>query len=203
MTPPTTKPDGRTKPRPGVDHQRAHIAQTAVALFAEHGTASVSIAKICRAADVSKPTFYRCFTDKDALVAHVYDETIQQPVAAHMVRLLSPADGDTARTRQSLALLAEGVFEQADAARLLFRESADTASPAHRIVSDAYDEACDAVERFYGKHGLTPPTRTTMRATMAACQWILHDAITRGLTPTAREDAVEAMWQISERVFRR
>lgn len=61
--------DGRTKKRPGQEEQAAIITRAAVDLFSKHGTKPVSIAQICTHADVSRPTFYRCFKDKDELIA--------------------------------------------------------------------------------------------------------------------------------------
>ena len=49
--------DGRAKPRPGVDEQRRIIVENAIRLFAASNARSVSILDICRAADISRPTF--------------------------------------------------------------------------------------------------------------------------------------------------
>ncbi len=68
--------DGRSKKRPGVEEQSAIVTKAAVTLFAENGVRGVSIAQICAQAEVSRPTFYRCFEDKDALVSRIYEESV-------------------------------------------------------------------------------------------------------------------------------
>ena len=53
---------------------RQTIADTACRLFHAHGFAAVSVDKICREAAVSRPTFYKYYADKAALVQAVVIE---------------------------------------------------------------------------------------------------------------------------------
>ena len=48
------------------------LADTARALFHEHGFAAVTVDKICRAAAVSRPTFYKYYADKNELIRRVF-----------------------------------------------------------------------------------------------------------------------------------
>jgi AcrR family transcriptional regulator len=44
---------------------KARVAEVAIALFAEHGYAAVSVAEICAAADVAQRSFFRYFAAKE------------------------------------------------------------------------------------------------------------------------------------------
>lgn len=199
---PTTK-DGRSKKRPGLTAQREAVVAAAVALFAEQGVEAVSISRICTAADVSRPTFYRCFPDKDALLRHIYTVAVDDHTRLNLAAVL---DGDAPRgpaaIRAALDDMVDRIFERPLLAAFIFVESADVRAPAHAIVREAHEEAARRIEQSISAGGARPPTRTTLLATMAACQWIAHDAIRRGLTPEVRADARAAMWALVAAVFR-
>ncbi len=193
--------DGRSKSRPGVDEQRRLIQKGAAELFAERGSRSVSIAQICDHVGVSRPTFYRCFADKDALVEQLYRDAVRGPVELNMLSLLREG-GDVEGTRAGLEKLADEIFANATDAELVFVESGDPTSPAYQIVQRAFDGAAREIEAWYVRRDLCAPSRPLLKATMVAAQWIVHDAITRGLTPKARREAKTALWELVSRVFR-
>ena len=72
--------DGRSKKRPGLEEQRRRILSAAVDLFRQQGSRGISISQLCTAADVSRPTFYKCFEDKEDLIYELYGEAVHQPV---------------------------------------------------------------------------------------------------------------------------
>jgi len=88
--------DGRTKKRPGQEEQAAIITRAAVDLFSKHGTKLVSIAQICTHADVSRPTFHRCFKDKDELIASIYLYSVN----AHVEEILRHMQGQGRKDSQ-------------------------------------------------------------------------------------------------------
>ncbi|MCB9585104.1 MAG: TetR/AcrR family transcriptional regulator [Polyangiaceae bacterium] len=192
--------DGRSKSRPGVDEQRRLILEGAAELFAVSGSRGVSIAQICEHVEVSRPTFYRCFADKEALVEQLYQQAVRGPVELNMLSLLRR--GQMGGTREGLEKLADEIFANAKLAQLVFVESADPSSPAYAIVQRSFDDAAKEVEAWYCERGLTAPSRTLLKATMVAAQWIVHDAITRGLSPKNKRDAKAALWELTSRVFR-
>ena len=135
--------DGRRKKRPGVEEQTEIITQAAIALFVEHGTRSTSIAQICAKADVSKPTFYRCFKDKEALVSRLYDASVN----AHVGSLLKATLPNNQQKDQPIDVaiqdalndLLDAIFQQAPLAQLLIREYGDPHSPAAHIIDSAFE----------------------------------------------------------------
>lgn len=195
---PERKPDGRSKKRPGVDAQRRLIAEAAVDLFVAQGTAAVSISQICASADVSRPTFYRCFADKPALVAHIYELAVHDAVVMNLAAVLPEGRVDV---RAELDAMIDRILEQPAMAAFVFVESADRTSPAHTIVRERFAATATQLEAWYRERGRTPPPRMTLEATMAACQWIVHETIRHGASPARRTEAKQAMWELVQGVF--
>lgn len=200
QTPRRKRRDGRSKKRPGREAQRQFIVDAAVRLFAEQGTGTVSIQDICAAADVSRPTFYRCFDNKDALVAYLYQVAVRDPMRLNLAAVLDQA-ADADAVQRALHTMVDRIFAHPELAAFLFVESADQSSAAHAIVNEAFDEATDRLHLWYRDRGATPPSRTAIRGAMAACQWIAHDAIRRGLDDDVRDDAKAAMWELMHALF--
>jgi len=176
-----------------VEQQRETIRQAAVAQFAQKGTRGVSIAQICAAARVSRPTFYRCYTDKDALVADIYAEAVATPSTDFQLRA---SLDDHAALREQLDALFERIFEHADIAQVIFVEAGDPGSPAAKIIEEGFARSARTLARDLKKGGKTPPSTTYLKAVMAAVQWLVHDAIRKGLTARSRTEAKEAAYRL-------
>ncbi|GEM_PF-2521477 len=186
--------DGRSKPRPGIEAQREVILETAVALFIEQGAQAVSIAQICQRAHISRPTFYRCFEDKDALVDSLYQQSIFVPVQQILLARLPEMGNDPDGLRATLDAMLDAIFDQARFAELVFAESNNPDSPAHRIVNEAFEQTADVVDAWLRQRGHGKLPRPFLKSVMAACQWLVHDAIRAGLSPRQREVAKESTW---------
>lgn len=72
--------DKLKKARPGIAAQSQKIVDSSMALYAAHGVDGVSVEDICKAAGVSRHTFYRCFKDKEVLLLEIYSVGITQYV---------------------------------------------------------------------------------------------------------------------------
>ncbi len=191
--------DGRSKPRPGVDAQRDIIVDAALVLFAERGT-GVSIGDICVAAKVSRPTFYRCFADRDALVQQLYDEAFAGPLQLNLAAVLT--ESPTAEgVRAELDAMVERVAERPDVAAFVLAESADVRSPAWAVVRASWDAAADRIAAWYDAHGVAAPSRPALLGIMAACQYVLHEAVRVGAEPAVLTAAKQAMWELVRPVF--
>ena len=193
--------DGRSKKRPGLEEQTTIITQAAVELFIVQGSRSVSIAQICTHANVSRPTFYRCFKDKEELIFKLYQHSVNDHVESILLKA-SPdnvVDGDW--LQRALDQLLDAIFENSQLARLVFMESNDPHSPASAIVEAAFDHAADVMVRTIGKESEDAPSRTVLKALMAAYQWIVHDAIKKGLTNNAIKEAKRATWELTKRAM--
>lgn len=53
------------------------LVETAKTLFYRHGVKRVTVEEICEKANVSKVTFYKYFSNKDAIVRHIRDELME------------------------------------------------------------------------------------------------------------------------------
>jgi AcrR family transcriptional regulator len=185
--------DGRKKKRPGVEEQRQIILRGAVTLFAQSGVRSVSIAQICAYAQVSRPTFYRCFEDKDALVALIYENAVNEHVEGF---LLTTHPQGANPLKANLNTLLESIFQNSELAQLVFIESSDPQSPAARIIDNAFEHAADVMTgNWSGKSG-GKPSRVYLKSVMAAVQWIVQDAIRKDLTEDAKAEANHAAYTL-------
>jgi AcrR family transcriptional regulator len=85
---PTDEPEGRYRPLPTGTHgmdpeavkrdQRERLQQAMIELIAQKGYPAVRIVDLARLAHVSQPTFYRLYTDKEALFTCAYEEVAQR-----------------------------------------------------------------------------------------------------------------------------
>ena len=159
-------------------------------LFSENGVRGVSIAQICAQAEVSRPTFYRCFDDKDALVSRIYEESVNVYVENF---LASSHLQDEKQLKTRLDELLESIFQHFELAQLVFLESSDPGSPAARIIDNAFEHAADVMT---GSSDRSKHSRIVLKSIMAAVQWIVQDAIRKGLTPAAKKDAKSAAYTL-------
>lgn len=196
-TRPAVKPDGRSKKRPGVQEQAATITSAAIELFIEQGTRNTSIAQICARADVSKPTFYRCFTDKEELVTRLYHFSIHEHVESLMATTFDATDGGRKKLDVALDTLMDAIFERAQLAQLLFREYSDPASPAAAIIDETFERIARKMERSFKQQNQRVPSRTFLKAMMSAFQWLVFDAIKGGLTTKAIKQAKHAAHELT------
>jgi TetR/AcrR family transcriptional regulator len=196
--PPRAAGDGRSKKRPGLEEQRRRILGAAVDLFRQQGSRGISISQLCAAADVSRPTFYKCFKDKEDLIYGLYAEAVHQPVDDIMLAGLASHSLDEDWIKHSLERLFDAIFDHASVAELVFMESSDPSSPAYTIVNNAFEKAADEMERIAVENGRRKPSRVYLKAIMAACQYIVHDAIRKGLDETSRSEAKAAAWKLSQ-----
>lgn len=193
--------DGRSKPRPGIAEQQQTIINAAVDLFIEYGSRAVSISQICQQAEVSRPTFYRCFPDKEALIAEIYQESVNTPVEIILIQGLSEKR-DKHWMSNALDEMLESIFAKARYAQLVYMESNDPNSPAFAIVNEGYDKAAKVLSAWMKEHGHSTVSTIYLKSLMSAYQWIIYDAIRKGLTPKNKQQAKEAVAQLTQANFR-
>ena len=190
----SSKQDGRRKPRPGVEAQREAIREAAAELFLEQGSQAVSISQICQRTHISRPTFYRCFEDKDALVNSLYQQSIFSPIQDILLSRLPQQGSDPTWLRETLDATLDAIFDQARFAELVFAESNNPGSPAHRIVNQAFDQTAEIVAMWLQHSGHPVLPKAFLKSVMAACQWLVHNAMRSGLSDASRTEAKEATW---------
>ncbi|MGW2377846.1 MULTISPECIES: TetR/AcrR family transcriptional regulator [Kitasatospora] len=116
---PSTPPARRRAPAMEPEQRRAMIVAAALPLVVEYG-ASVTTAKIARAAGIGEGTIFRVFADKDALlaaclaeavrpddaVAHLASIELDQPLAARLTEAADVLSGHLARVGAVIGALA-------------------------------------------------------------------------------------------------
>ena len=83
----------------------------------------------------------------------------------------------------------------------MFIESNDPGSPAHTIVDGAFSSFAETMDRSNRRRGGRVPAPVFLKALMAACQWIVHDATRKGLHETTRKEAKAAAWELVRRAL--
>lgn len=77
-----------------MSQKRDQLIQTGESLFVKHGMRRVTVEEICRQADVSKPTFYKYFENKEALARRIdelwIEEALQQIDAIQVAEVPFP-----------------------------------------------------------------------------------------------------------------
>jgi len=171
---------GRARKRPGVEQQREVIMAAAVDLFAARGTRAVPVADICKAAGVSRDTYYRCFADKSALVDQLY----QSAVNDHIESVLHAASLDydnPAWLHEVFDNTIDAILERHQVARFLFIEAADPRSPASEVIDRTYDRVARRMQNWCKAHYGKRPQRELFKSLLVATQWLVHNAINAGL----------------------
>lgn len=190
--------DGRKNKRPGTEEQRKKICEVGLDLLHQHGSRAVTISQICTEAGISRPTFYRCFSDIGALISELYRSSVNSHTESLILGRIVRDGWHTPDMGAAIELLADSIFEQSAVADLVFREANDPNSPACAIVNEAFDQILDVLESQLSNDPDQRPSRRYLKSILAASQWIVHDAIREGLTPMVKADAKRALWQLVE-----
>ncbi len=138
---------------------RERILQAAEALFIERGYAAVSINEITQRVEITKPTLYHYFGDKDNLYATVMEELLEK-IGDHIQEALAQDLPLPAR----LNLLAHGYHETCRMClTYLLKDSIDNLGTRH----------CEAVRQALNRHILGP--LESFYASAMAAGTVRHD----------------------------
>lgn len=187
---------GTGKSRPGVEEQRRLIAHAAVTLFGSQSSSVTSVSDICKAAGVSRDTFYRCFADKEALISELYQSSVNE----HVLAVLNPAlmnFGDEDWVEKVSEETVDAILAQSAVAQFLYLESADPKSYAHQLVNEAYDNAALRMQQWASQEFDHAPAIEYFKSLLFATQWLVHNAILSGQT----EDQVRIAKQSIKQIF--
>ncbi len=195
-----TAPDGRGKKRPGVEEQRKIIVDAAIDLFISDGSRAVSILQICTDADVSRPTFYRCFSDKEELIRYLYQSAVNEHVERILTSLQTGGRGK-GWTREATDRTIDAILERHKLAEFVFVESSDPTSPAFKIVDDAFDQAAGVIQSWAKESLGNTPSTTLIKSVLVAAQWLVHDAIRADMKTESIAEAKAACDQLFRGLF--
>ena len=193
--------EAQRKTRPGVAQQRRSILEAAVGLFASAGTATVSVSAICKAAGVSRDTFYRCFDDKEALIDLLYQNSVSTP----MLAVVTAADADFTDInwlRPTVSTTVDAILEQHVIARFFFLEAADLNSHAHQVIEEAFDAVARSMQQWCRERYGYSPSRLCFTSLLSAAQWLVHGAINAGMAQSDVRRAKRAIEELFLATFR-
>ncbi|MDQ6751753.1 MAG: TetR/AcrR family transcriptional regulator [Actinomycetota bacterium] len=164
-----------------VDERRAQLLRRGAQLFAKHGYAALSMAKIARAAGISKALLYHYFPSKRAFFA----ATLAQ--AADELRRRTDPDPSLppfAQLRGSLEAFLSWVEENAEAYEQLML-SANTVSDVRELIDTIRELTAQRILAGLAPADPPPRARTAVRAWLwfmdgACLDWLHHRDIDRG-----------------------
>jgi AcrR family transcriptional regulator len=124
--------DGKTAAE-RIAERRARLIRAGLELFGEHGYAGTSIRAVLRESGLRDRYFGESFADLDSLLAAVYDELIDEQIAACRTAIAAAA-GPSAAARAMIATISGMLESSPGAARIKLREAlaAGPVSRSHR-----------------------------------------------------------------------
>jgi AcrR family transcriptional regulator len=185
----------KTRNRPGVEQQRKVIVQAAVSLFGSQGSSATSVSNICKGAGISRDTFYRCFADKDALISHLYESSVNE----HVLAVLNPDFMDYGNedwVNQVSNQTVDAILEQSHIAQFLYLESADPNSYAYQLINEAYDKSARRMQDWAMQKFGHAPAAEYFKSLLFATQWLVHNAIVTGMSDQAVAIAKQSVKQL-------
>lgn len=151
---------GERRPRRSAAQTRVHILDTAHQLFYWGGLHSTGVDAVARAADVATTTLYRCFADKDALVA-AYVERADRLTREWIEAAIEASDGTA---RSAILAVFAGLHPQLDPAlyrgcvcQMALAEYPDAGSAPHRRAVTAKDWLHDRFAGLLADAGVGDP----------------------------------------------
>lgn len=168
------------KKRPGLEEQRKVILEAAIDLLSTRGGNAVSVSDICKAAKVSRDTYYRCFADKDSLISHLYQTSVND----HIETVLGSWElnyNDPEWLHLVFDKTVDAILQRHKVAQFLFVESADPNSHAYKVIHKAYSKATKRMQGWCKENYGNAPSKEFLTALLVASQWLVHNAIIAGL----------------------
>ncbi|WP_433709740.1 TetR/AcrR family transcriptional regulator [Nocardia sp. CA-084685] len=112
--------------------RREQLVRAGYALLGGEGAAATTMRAVCREAGLSLRYFYENFTDREALLIEIYDQTARGLVDAVSTRLGDAPADETARARAAFDAAAQYFADDPRRGRIMFRETlADDTLRAH------------------------------------------------------------------------
>jgi AcrR family transcriptional regulator len=169
-------PVGRTKlPREiREEHQRKHVAEEAIGVFAKRGYQATTVDHIVVAAKVGVGTFYGLFDGKEDCFLHAYDQIVDS-ARERIGTAAAPASSWPEKTAAALRELLRLIAAEPLPARLALVE-AQTAGP---NALTRYEATLDSVIPFLRAGREESPLgdelpQTLEEATLGGVVWLLH-----------------------------
>ena len=183
------------KKRPGIEQQQQIILTAAITLFSSKGADAVSITQVCKAASVSRDTFYRCFADKESLVNHLYQTAVNEHIDA--VIGASNLNYDDQQWIDAVCnQTIDAILQQHQIAQFLFVESANPDSYAYQVIQATYRRVATRMQHWSRSQYGHAPNKEFFMALLAASQWLVHNAIIQGMGTREINKAKQAAQQL-------
>ncbi|MEU6562383.1 TetR/AcrR family transcriptional regulator [Nocardia nova] len=175
--------------REQADEVRSRIVTATAAVFTEHGSRGLSVARIIDRAGISRPTFYRYFANATAPLDVVLTLSNEGLVGGIRTAL--------ARSEEPVALGIGIIDAYLDWARghgamlrPVFAELHDPASPVSAYREEAFDDIRALVRDKFQLLGRKLPTPLDLDTALQVCEFVVY-RVSLATAPGAEPDAAE------------
>ncbi|WP_317494147.1 TetR/AcrR family transcriptional regulator [Haloechinothrix sp. LS1_15] len=107
--------------------RRRQLIDAAIEIWGEHGWAAVTMRGVCARAGLIDRYFYENFTDRDALLAAVWDQLRDETIERLLVAIAEAPSEPIAQLRAAIATFVHSITEDPRLARIGFGEHSGSA----------------------------------------------------------------------------
>jgi len=188
---------GRKKARPGLVVQRRRIFEAATRVFAHKAADSATVADVVREADISRQTFYRCFSSMDDLTDRLFEHAMLQVVGT-VGRLVDTQPVSPTWIRDAIYEVFSLASHMGPLLSLVLKQSQRPGSVWEAQRRVAFEQIVDWISDW-AEHafGATPP-RLSLAGALHGIEELLAQFARSGSRVVAdRERYSEAAWQVA------
>lgn len=194
---PATSRRGRNKPRPGLAVQRQRVLEAATRVFAQKSVSSATVADVLREADISRQTFYRCFSSMEDLADRLFDHAMLQIVGT-VRRLVETQPVSPVWIREAIAEIFSLATHMGPLLSLVLEQSRRPGSVWESARLAAFNEIVDWIAQWAElAFGKTPPRLALAGATHGVEQLLIDFARLESRTNAQRDRYAAAAWQVA------
>ncbi|MBF6327978.1 TetR/AcrR family transcriptional regulator [Nocardia transvalensis] len=173
------------------DEVRARIVLATAAVFTEHGSRGLSVARIIERAGISRPTFYRYFGNAEQPL-HALLTTSNEGLVGGIRAALDRSDEPVQLGIGIIDAYLDWARGHGAMLRPLFAELHDPASPVSAYREDAFDDIRALVRDKFAELGRPSPTPLDLDTALQVCEFVgyrVSAAAAPGTEPDPREVA--------------
>ncbi|RJQ80002.1 TetR/AcrR family transcriptional regulator [Pseudonocardiaceae bacterium YIM PH 21723] len=151
------------------DQLRRQLLDAAAAVYAEQGFRGTTVARIAAAAGVSKPTFYTCFANVEAVMGAIAEDA-RGRLMNHLLPTFSAENGLLEQIDASIAAYLDWADEIGQGLRVFHLEQHDPGSPAGRLRVESTARVSGLLLQLITTSGRPAPSPEALALLLAGLQ---------------------------------
>ncbi len=164
------------------DEVRARIVLAAAAVFTDHGSRGLSVARIIERAGISRPTYYRYFGNAEEPL-HALLTTSNEGLVGGIRAALEASEEPVRLGIGIIDAYLAWAHGHGPMLRPVFAELHDPASPVSAYREDAFDDIRSLVRAKFVALGRPAPTPLDLDTALQACEFVVYRLSTSDPNP--------------------